>query len=550
MPTVNVFKRISTEIKAQLFFVAIQRRVFVIALAMAVLTIIISCIAWGLASRTVSEDARVLFQLRTDEASSVIERHVENIMEDLKGARGMVAARDGALTGREWHSYVSNMGEDIFAQGLVSFVFIRVVPNFDIDSFVANRRKEGDAPDFAISAFGPSPIDDIADHIIATYVEPPNSADTVMLGADLLTHPVRRQALQMAGDQNRIIATAPLTKDDSSGSRRGRFFLYIPIYLPDMGATTVVERRQTLWGFIGTGIDIDRMLASAVVQMNNELLSDISLGLSSTITDMTDPNNPILVSNSVWRQDNANATLTRNVTLLIAGRKWIISFSAPEAIYSQAAIQPILVAAIVAIIGFLVTGLIWALGYLMDKTTEVAKANEELRERDEELSKLAISDALTGIGNRRQFMEVGGMEWARLQRAERPLSVLMIDADHFKNVNDTYGHMVGDLVLIALANALKNAVRECDLVARIGGEEFAALLPETSLEEGYKAAERVRAAVEAMVVEIPGGQLKITISVGLTVGIPGDTEFSTVINRADKGLYAAKHSGRNRVASA
>lgn len=167
-----------------------------------------------------------------------------------------------------------------------------------------------------------------------------------------------------------------------------------------------------------------------------------------------------------------------------------------------------------------------------------------------ELVRLAATDPLTGVLNRRSLMQRGSCELDRARRYRRPLTLLMIDADHFKRVNDTFGHDGGDAVLIALTKALAQGLRASDILGRIGGEEFAVLLPETGLEEAELLANRLRARIDHLAVETKSGIAALTISVGVA-GIAHDTiDLAPIFALADQALYEAKEHGRNRVVAA
>jgi diguanylate cyclase (GGDEF)-like protein/PAS domain S-box-containing protein len=172
----------------------------------------------------------------------------------------------------------------------------------------------------------------------------------------------------------------------------------------------------------------------------------------------------------------------------------------------------------------------------------------ENRYAHEELERRAYTDDLTGLANRRYFLEQAESELTRTLRYDRELSILMIDLDHFKLVNDTYGHKVGDLVLQRLSELCRATLRDVDIVGRIGGEEFAVLLPETGSEQAMEAAERLRAALAAAHVTLNGGlPLRSTASFGVTTLREKDTNIDTLLNQADQALYRAKNEGRNRV---
>jgi two-component system, cell cycle response regulator len=160
-----------------------------------------------------------------------------------------------------------------------------------------------------------------------------------------------------------------------------------------------------------------------------------------------------------------------------------------------------------------------------------------------ELERMAIQDALTGLFNYRHFQNQLQTDAARCLRYQRPLSLIILDADHFKAVNDSLGHAEGDKVLIAISQDTTRAIRSTDLAFRYGGEEFAVLLPETRAAEASAVAERIRAEVER--VQVAGGRT-VTISAGVSQYCPPeDTE--TFVRRADGALYESKRLGRNRV---
>ena len=164
------------------------------------------------------------------------------------------------------------------------------------------------------------------------------------------------------------------------------------------------------------------------------------------------------------------------------------------------------------------------------------------------LCELSSRDALTGLANRRQFELSLAREIDRVARAGEPALVLMADVDHFKKVNDTYGHLAGDAVLKGVATCLSNAVRREDAVFRYGGEEFAVLLRETPLQGALILAERLRAGVERARHQGEGipAPLQVTVSVGVAM-LGSGTSDEMLIHTADQALYHAKHTGKNRV---
>lgn len=199
----------------------------------------------------------------------------------------------------------------------------------------------------------------------------------------------------------------------------------------------------------------------------------------------------------------------------------------------------ILMVLCVAVPALVVPPLVWVVA-ILSMEAETARHIAEV---------MAMTDSLTGLFNRRHFLDLAARESARASRARQPLAVLMLDIDHFKSVNDTFGHATGDQVLIHVARICLACTRQCDTLARLGGEEFAVLLPDTAMETALSIAERARAAVaDDMTLRGPDGTaMRTTLSIGVAALAPGDEGIAAALDRADKAMYSAKSSGRNRV---
>jgi len=178
-------------------------------------------------------------------------------------------------------------------------------------------------------------------------------------------------------------------------------------------------------------------------------------------------------------------------------------------------------------------------------------AQDELAEKNRSLKRIAQTDGLTQVANRRHFETVVKREMARAQRYKNDLTLMILDVDHFKNVNDQYGHVAGDEVLREVARRISLGIRTCDLVARYGGEEFCLLLPQTDLQGGLTVAERYRASLEARPVVTDDGDISITASFGVAAfPSPSVHTTSEFVRLADGALYRSKDTGRNRVTAA
>ncbi len=167
----------------------------------------------------------------------------------------------------------------------------------------------------------------------------------------------------------------------------------------------------------------------------------------------------------------------------------------------------------------------------------------------DQLYQYTIRDGLTGLYNKKNLLETLENEFQRCKRYNRQLTLMMMDLDHFKKINDTYGHLVGDRVLVAVAEVLKNYFRTADFIARFGGEEFCVILPETPLPAAHLTAERIRMAISNIKIVDNGREIGVTISIGIAAFDPRMASPLLLIEEADRKLYIAKQSGRNRVES-
>jgi two-component system, cell cycle response regulator len=179
---------------------------------------------------------------------------------------------------------------------------------------------------------------------------------------------------------------------------------------------------------------------------------------------------------------------------------------------------------------------------------KIKKLQDELKRATEHFRDLSNTDPLTNLYNRRFLAEILENELQRARRLHSIISLLIVDIDHFKKVNDIYGHQMGDKVLVSVAETLREGLRTYDIASRYGGEEFVLVLPGTQLTGGLEVAERLRKAVQSLKFPIPMDRVVITVSVGVAMFPAEQVDgFDSLFNRADEALYRAKQSGRNRV---
>ena len=216
-----------------------------------------------------------------------------------------------------------------------------------------------------------------------------------------------------------------------------------------------------------------------------------------------------------------------------------MSFTTIGQIYAPVWIQS------VSFMMFLIFATVWTLNYVVLNSERL---NEELRAKEAELLEKATTDFLTGLSNKRAFDEFASSEIKRSRRYSLPACLVLLDLDHFKKVNDTFGHAGGDKVLAEIGALLKRMTRQHDLVARVGGEEFGLLLTHTDIESGHAVAEAFRREIQHLDIKHAAIKLNVTSSFGVAELRESDT-LETLIERADQYLYQAKDEGRNRVIS-
>jgi diguanylate cyclase (GGDEF)-like protein len=203
------------------------------------------------------------------------------------------------------------------------------------------------------------------------------------------------------------------------------------------------------------------------------------------------------------------------------------------------------------VLAFMVNQTVLELGSLVNARQRQADEERDrlehlIHERTTELRLLATKDPLTGLLNRRHFFQLAEDECARCRRYGRPITVVMLDLDHFKKVNDNHGHAIGDEALRLTAAAMRKELRQQDLICRYGGEEFVVLMPETDAQRGYEVQERIRAGIAQIDLRDGDQVVPLRVSIGVTQWHPPES-ISHAIERADANMYQAKSAGRNRV---
>lgn len=396
------------------------------------------------------------------------------------------------------------------------------------------NRKRREIPDFQITQFNENTLQPAAERTVYfpnSYLEPMRGNEAA-LGFDVASEPARLEALRAAIDSGEMRVTRSITLARKPFVNHG-FLAILPVYKGN--PQSIEARREAITGFV-----IGAFLYATILDsfINKATAADIEIKLLSHGTSLYTSN------------DDLTDYEHQKILTDIGGKKWNLLASPTESYYSK---RRTFAPYIIFTFGFLFVLAVAAYTLRMLRHTGIVEQmvqerTNELRTAQLELEMLTKIDSLTGLYNRRYFDEYLQQEWKRALRERTPLSIIMIDIDHFKYFNDHYGHLIGDDCLKTIAHALlKSAQRSTDIVARYGGEEFIMVLPNTA--EPLPIAEKCSAAVEQLGIPHRHSTPQIvTISIGVSSMIPhAGTEPTALIHKADMALYKAKQLGRNRV---
>lgn len=317
------------------------------------------------------------------------------------------------------------------------------------------------------------------------------------------------------------------------------------------GGTGIINRTpvflsgERFWGMISTVIDLPRLLADVEIAGQVEGVNYWLFG------DNADER----LESQIVGPAFAPAASSIEVGISVPGGHWRL-MAMPVGGWQELPTEVAIMRAALYALSLLLAGFTYALiagrSTAHELATQLGALNRDLVSTNLELHRLSRNDPLTRVPNRRSFEEAYAVAWSACVRQQLPISILMIDIDHFKSINDRYGHAAGDATLVEISAAIQAEVRRRDdLVARYGGEEFIVLLLGLSESEAAYMAENIRAAAGECRVQLPGEDTSapnVTVSVGVATAVPKPEDHARdLIERADKALYAAKRGGRNRV---
>ena len=483
---------------------------------------------WIGLERSRFEDARAQFERRTETAEGAIRSRMVSYEQILRSGAARIASAP-SITRKEWRDFIAHLGLEERFPGIQSIGFAERVKPGERAAHVKRLRAEG-FPDYDIR-----PSAEHGDAFPVVFNEPFAGRNARALGVDMFAEPTRRAAMELARDTADVAISGKvvLAGEAFRGTQPQQpgFLMYMPVFAKEVRGATPVEREGALAGFVYSPFrmhDLMRgILDDGVLQVLDMQVFDEPSQRTSELID----------TRTAWRVTHADAapTFSRQAAFPMPGRFWTIQFvSRPDFDATLERSRPwgVLAAGVFAsIVLFLLTLLL---------VTAWNRAHH-----------LSMRDPLTGLYTRRYLEETMGRELPRARRLGESVGVIVLDIDHFKNLNDTFGHDAGDYVLERTGELLRAATRNSDIACRFGGEEFAVILPGATLIVARNRAEAIRAALESLTIEFDGKAIgPLTVSAGVAAMPPHEQDWTFTLQQADRALYTAKQSGRNKVIAA
>ena len=483
---------------------------------------------WIALERNRFEDAKAQFERRTETAEGAIRSRMLSYEQVLRSGAARIASSP-SISRREWRDFIAHLGLEERFPGIQSIGFAERVKPTAREAHMKRVRAEG-LPDYEIR-----PSAERGDAFPIVFNEPFAGRNARVLGFDMYSEPTRRAAMDLARDNSDVAISGRvvLAGDAYRGTQAQQpgFVMYVPVFTKEVRTATLGERDDALAGYVFSPFrmhDLMRgILDDGVLQVLDMQVFDEPSQRESELID----------TRTAWRVTPADAApaFSRHVAFPMPGRFWTIQFqSRPEFDAMLQRSRPW---------GVLGAGIFTSVVLFFLTVALVAAWNRAHH--------LSMRDPLTGLFNRRYLEETMVRELPRARRLGESVGVIVLDIDHFKNLNDTYGHDAGDFVLERTGELLRAATRNSDIACRFGGEEFAVILPGATLIVARNRAEAIRAALESLTIEFEGKAIgPLTVSAGVAAMPPHGQDWTFTLQQADRALYTAKQSGRNKVIAA
>lgn len=474
--------------------------------------------------------AQLDFSLR--ETVSRVEQRMAAYEQLLRGVQGLFATT--ALDNRDaFHTYVDTLQLDANFSGIQVIGAIAQVAAADKAAHVRAMRRLGSSH-YAIRPDGERPV-----YTPIIQREPFDGRNPLLLGQDPWTDPARRLAMERARDSGMAAITGKVrVGTESNPDSRPGFLMYLPIFAAGQPRNSVAQRRANLIGWVYASFHMHDVMAS--------LYGKQAPGVTLALYDDVNPTEAALM----YETSDADGTPLApnpdaqrvNEYMVVAGHTWTLALGTRSEFEGHPGRD---VASVIAVTGLGLSLTLTLLAWFM--VTGRARALRLAAEMTEELRHMAQHDPLTGLPNRAMFSHRLQHELARARRQAGRFSVIFLDLDNFKPINDHFGHAVGDRLLQQVARRLQNAIRASDTVGRIGGDEFVVLMPElTDSEPASGLAEKIRQAVRQPFT-VDDHQLCISCSLGVAVYPEDGIDEIALTKSADTAMYRAKESGRDSV---
>jgi diguanylate cyclase (GGDEF)-like protein len=473
------------------------------------------------------EDARVQFERRTETAEAAIRTRLLSYEQILRSGAARIASSP-SISRRDFRDFITHLQLEERFPGIQAIGYAERVKPEELAAHV--KRVRADVADYEVRPPGARP-----EYFPIVFNEPFIGRNARVVGFDMSSEPVRRASMERARDTADVAITGKLVLAGEAfrgaQAQQPGFLMYVPVFRREARTLPPAGRDAALAGFVFSPFRMHDLMRGI---LDDGVLQVLDM---QVFDGEARPEAELIDTRTAWRATASDAApiFSRRVSFPMPGRNWTIQFvSRPAFDANLREDRPwsLLVAGIAAsLVLFALTALL------------VAAWN-----RAHELS---MRDPLTGLYNRRYLEETMGRELPRARRMGQSVGVIVLDIDHFKRLNDTYGHDAGDLVLERTGELLRASTRNSDIACRFGGEEFAIVLPGATLAIARNRAEAIRVGLESMRVDFDGQSIgPLTVSAGVAALPPHSQDWGFTMHQADRALYTAKQAGRNKVVAA
>src|SRR5712675_1582226 len=499
----------------------------------------------------VRQEARSRFATVAIGVANDVQSRIRAYGDVLFALRGLFDSSD-KVTRDEFHRFAQALSLGERYSGVTNISFAPRVPHAKKLQFERAVRAETSPLVKGLPEFAIKPPGGRAEYLVLTYIEPMGK-NVAAWGLDLNADPLRRSVVDRARDSGQIASSSGVTLLRDSSASVSSTLLRLALYRGGGVPGSLEERQRLNWGMVGSTLRISEMIDAT---LSKERLSRTQLQIYEVGNAPGEgpAGGTLLVDSAASGAATGPAPAEFSgyaVThrLAVADREWrlrIVPRKDPVDFLDKAGSAAILAAllAISALLFWLMT----SVAVSESRGAELAKRNREAALLREKLHEQAMHDKLTGLYNRHYVEEWFGLELRRAQRHGRPIAAIMLDIDHFKRFNDSFGHEAGDMVLREVAGALRRSTRGSDVASRYGGEEFLVLLPECPFDAALRKAEQLREEIAKLELRYGDRPLgPVTVSLGVAAFPDHAKESEELLRHADEALYLAKQTGRNRV---